>query len=59
MGVEWDQKKNAADYAKHGIRFEVASQVFDDPLQRIFLIVWLTARSVGTRKEVYLIFRFL
>jgi uncharacterized DUF497 family protein len=32
MRFEWDQKKNLANYAKHGISFELACQVFDDPL---------------------------
>jgi uncharacterized DUF497 family protein len=32
MKFEWDQRKNEANYAKHGISFELASKVFDDPL---------------------------
>lgn len=32
MEFEWDQRKNEANYAKHGISFELASKVFDDPL---------------------------
>jgi len=28
---EWDERKNALNLRKHGIRFETAVQVFDDP----------------------------
>jgi uncharacterized protein len=28
---EWDESKNRANLAKHGIRFEAAIGVFDDP----------------------------
>ncbi len=28
----WDEKKNAANKRKHGLTFEAASFVFDDPL---------------------------
>lgn len=31
MEFEWDQRKNEANYAKHKINFELASEVFDDP----------------------------
>ena len=30
-GFEWDEKKAASNDAKHGISFEVAREVFDDP----------------------------
>ena len=29
---EWDDEKAEANYRKHGIRFEEATEVFDDPL---------------------------
>jgi len=29
---EWDEKKAEANHRKHGIRFEEAALVFDDPL---------------------------
>ena len=32
MKFEWDQGKNLANYAKHGVSFELACKVFDDPL---------------------------
>ena len=32
MKFEWDEAKNKANYAKHGISFEIAKRVFDDPL---------------------------
>jgi uncharacterized DUF497 family protein len=28
---EWDERKNSANLQKHGIPFEIATQVFDDP----------------------------
>jgi uncharacterized DUF497 family protein len=28
----WDDDKNASDLAKHGVSFEAAKLVFDDPL---------------------------
>lgn len=30
--IEWDDRKSATNYRKHGIRFEEAALVFDDPL---------------------------
>jgi len=30
---EWDDEKAAQNYKKHGIPFEIAEEVFDDPLQ--------------------------
>ena len=33
---EWDIKKAFVNIAKHKVRFEEASTVFDDPLARIF-----------------------
>jgi len=32
MRFEWDERKNASNLRKHGVSFEVASEVFDDPL---------------------------
>jgi len=34
MQFEWDDEKNRANLAKHGVSFELASYVFDDPLHR-------------------------
>jgi uncharacterized DUF497 family protein len=31
MTFEWDKDKAAANVAKHGIRFDYAARVFDDP----------------------------
>jgi len=31
---EWDEAKAQSNYRKHGISFDVASKVFDDPLCR-------------------------
>jgi uncharacterized protein len=35
-GFQWDNRKAAQNYAKHGITFEMAREVFDDP----FAIEW-------------------
>ncbi len=32
MEFEWDEEKAAANLAKHGVSFEEAISVFDDPL---------------------------
>jgi uncharacterized DUF497 family protein len=29
---EWDERKNRANQKKHGVSFELAQRVFDDPL---------------------------
>jgi uncharacterized protein len=29
--IEWDEKKNHSNFIKHGVRFELAAKVFDDP----------------------------
>ena len=33
MRFDWDETKDANNLRKHGVGFEVASLVFDDPLQ--------------------------
>jgi len=33
MGWSWDERKAKANLAKHGIAFDLALRVFDDPLQ--------------------------
>ena len=35
VGFDWDDAKAAANLAKHGVSFEEAMEVFDDPLARI------------------------
>jgi uncharacterized protein len=32
MGFEWDEEKATANLAKHGVSFEEARTIFDDPL---------------------------
>ena len=32
MRVEWDERKNRANQKKHGVSFELAQEIFDDPL---------------------------
>src|ERR1700690_663164 len=34
MQFDWDDEKNQANLAKHGVSFELASYVFDDPLHQ-------------------------
>lgn len=33
MEFEWDERKNASNYHKHGFSFRTAAEVFDDPRQ--------------------------
>ena len=33
MDFEWDEQKNRTNFKKHGVRFEVAIAVFDDPAE--------------------------
>lgn len=54
MRFEWDEAKARANLAKHGISFETAVQVFDDPnrFSEIDWVVdgetrWLTIGRVG------------
>lgn len=32
MGYEWDEEKAASNLEKHGVSFDEAATVFDDPL---------------------------
>lgn len=34
---EWDEAKAADNYAKHGVSFELATRVFEDPFAMEFL----------------------
>ncbi|GFK92534.1 hypothetical protein NNJEOMEG_00359 [Fundidesulfovibrio magnetotacticus] len=54
MHFTWDERKNALNKAKHGIRFETALLAFDDPLHlsRLERVVggeerWQTLGSAG------------
>ena len=31
MHIEWEEAKNISNRAKHGVSFELAARVFDDP----------------------------
>lgn len=33
MNFEWDETKSCSNQQKHGLDFELAQRVFDDPLQ--------------------------
>ena len=45
---QWDDKKAADNYADHGVRFEVARAVFNDP----FALEWLDRASRLWRRPV-------
>lgn len=36
LGFEWDEEKNRANRRKHGVWFEEAVQIFDDPAAILF-----------------------
>jgi uncharacterized DUF497 family protein len=40
LGFQWDPRKAAVNERKHGVAFEEAITVFDDPLARIFVDEW-------------------
>ncbi len=37
MEIEWDDRKAAINERKHGIRFSVATEVFEDPMRTLAL----------------------
>lgn len=56
MLFEWDEEKNRINLAKHKINFEIARDVFSDPLARFILerVVngeerWQAIGEVGSR----------
>ena len=61
MKIEWDEKKSSINVQKHGVSFEDAKEVFDDPLQiskldhryNYFEERWITLGS--TKKEQILV----
>ncbi len=61
MQFEWDKQKSSANVKKHGVSFEDAREVFDDPLQiskldhryNYFEERWITLGS--TKKEQILV----
>ncbi len=46
---EWDRAKARSNIKKHGVNFEDAMAVFQDPLARIFPDEW---HSLGERREI-------
>ena len=58
MRFEWDQEKNKINQDKHGISFEEAKEVFEDPLQiskldyrfNYFEERWITVGSTSKHK---------
>ena len=63
MKYEWDDKKNEDNIMKHGISFEKAKNVFDDPLQlsiidkrfSYFEERWITVGKVDNLKLVVVV----
>ncbi|MGH7651579.1 MAG: BrnT family toxin [Gemmatimonadaceae bacterium] len=63
---EWDPRKAAYNYAKHGLGFDEASTVFGDPLAGViddprhskdeerFVIIGSSRNSPATRSNVYI-----
>lgn len=49
MEFEWDDAKAESNLAKHGVSFEEALTVFDDPMAAIFDD---EHHSVGERREI-------
>jgi uncharacterized DUF497 family protein len=37
LRFEWDENKNEANFAKHGVSFETAALVFEDPNRLLFI----------------------
>jgi uncharacterized DUF497 family protein len=48
-GFEWDEKKSDSNLAKHGIAFDEAREVFDEPV--IVTNQTATTRRGGSRSE--------
>ncbi len=54
MQIEWDENKNSVNQKKHGVSFEVAREIFDDPFHisrldyrfNYFEERWITIGSV-------------
>ncbi|MEQ8756810.1 MAG: BrnT family toxin [Coleofasciculus sp. G1-WW12-02] len=49
LQFEWDDQKASLNLKKHGVSFEDAKAVFNDPLAYIFEDEW---HSVGERREI-------
>ena len=49
MEFEWDENKNRANIAKHGIGFEQAKAVFDDP----YSLTYVDDRLSTEKQEKY------
>lgn len=60
MRFEWDSKKNLSNQKKHGVKFEEAREIFDDPLHISFLDErfsyfeerWISVGQTTSRKLV-------
>ena len=64
MGFEWDSRKNAANIAKHGIDFEDACGIFQEPvLERIddrqdYAETRIAAVGVVEGRELFVVYTF-
>ena len=54
MKFEWDETKAAINRKKHGVSFEEANTVFDNPLALIFDYITSTLASVEIFKSCYI-----
>ena len=48
---EWDEAKNKTNLRKHGVDFETAQLIFDDPFCVSFVESVKDGRNAGTRLE--------
>lgn len=49
MHITWDPEKSRSNKAKHGLSFELAQEVFRDPLHASRRIALRMAKFVGNR----------
>ena len=62
MRIEWDEKKNDTNRSEHGIDFETAQLIFDDPYCVTFVEPiaageqrWHVVRSIGGRIVLFVV----
>lgn len=63
MGFEWDDNKNSANKKKHGISFEEAVEIFDDPFHlskldmsfSYFEEQWITIGQIKDKRVVVVV----
>ena len=64
MGFEWDARKNAANFTKHGIDFEDACSIFQGPVlehiddRQDYAETRIAAVGVVEGKELFVVYTF-